>query len=112
MLDDDLFEGGYCLGLTKMVTGVTIFLSLIAYLLMGFIWGLWHPGWIVFFAIPVLPSLAAAINERNPHKFLYFFLVTAVYLLVGFLKGVWHPTWVMFLTVPIYSIIASFINKM
>ena len=25
----------------------------IAYLLMGFVWGLWHPGWLVFMIIPI-----------------------------------------------------------
>ena len=98
-------------GITGLVAGLSVFLSLIAYIVMGSVWGLWHPGWIVFFAIPVFPTLPAAIKERNPNVFCYPVLVTAVYLLVGFMWGLWHPLWVLFLTIPAYSVIADFIKK-
>ena len=94
-----------------LVAGLTVFLSLIAYILMGCIWDLWHPGWIVFFAIPVFPTVPAAIKERNPNVFCFSVLVTAIYLIVGFVCGLWHPLWVLFLTIPVYSIIADFIKK-
>ena len=35
------------------VTGIVSLLCVAAYMLMGFVWGLWHPGWIIFFAIPI-----------------------------------------------------------
>lgn len=98
-------------GITGLVAGLTVMLSVIAYLVMGFVWDLWHPAWIVFFAIPVLPTIPAAIKEKNPNVFCYPVLVTAVYLLVGFLFGLWHPLWVLFLTIPVYAIIAEFIKK-
>lgn len=25
----------------------------VAYLLLGFVWGLWHPGWLVFMLVPI-----------------------------------------------------------
>ena len=28
----------------------------IIYLLLGFECGLWHPGWLIFFAIPILDA--------------------------------------------------------
>ena len=98
-------------GVTGLVAGLTVFLSLIAYIIMGSVWGLWHPGWIVFFAIPVLPTLSEAIIRRDAHTFCYPVFITAVYLIVGFVCGLWHPMWVLFLTIPVYSIIADFINK-
>ena len=102
---------GCHVGITGLVAGLTVVLSLIAYLLMGCIWGLWHPGWIVFFAIPVFPTVPAAIIEKNPNAFCFPVLVTAVYLLVGFVWGLWHPLWVLFLTIPAYAVIADFIKK-
>ena len=98
-------------GITGLVAGLTIFLSLIAYILMGCVWNLWHPGWIVFFAVPVIPTLPAAIEGRDPHTFCYPVLITGVYLLLGFGWGLWHPLWVLFLTIPVYSIVADFIKK-
>lgn len=101
----------YHSGITGLVAGLTVLLSIIAYLVMGCVWGLWHPGWIVFFAIPVFPTLAEAINKKDPHIFGFPVFITAVYLLSGFVWGLWHPLWVLFLTIPVYSIIADFIKK-
>lgn len=98
-------------GVTGLVAGLSVFLSLIAYIVMGCVWDLWHPGWIVFFAIPVFPTIPAAIKEKNPNVFCFPVLVTAIYLIVGFVCGLWHPLWVLFLTIPVYSIIADFIKK-
>ena len=41
-------------------------LATIAYLLMGFIWNLWHPGWIVFLTIPVYYCVVEAIFGKSP----------------------------------------------
>ena len=35
------------------IIAATPFISLIIFLLMGYIWGLWHPGWIIFLTIPI-----------------------------------------------------------
>jgi hypothetical protein len=35
------------------VTGIVAILCAVGYMAMGFFWGLWHPGWIIFFAIPI-----------------------------------------------------------
>ena len=35
------------------MTGVVALLCVIIYLLLGFVWHLWHPSWIIFFAIPI-----------------------------------------------------------
>ncbi len=94
-----------------VVAGVTVMLCCIAYFLMGGIWGLWHPGWIVFLAIPVLPTVAGAIERKDPHVFCFPVLVVAIYLLLGCQWGLWHPWWVIFFTIPIYYIIIDFIKR-
>lgn len=94
-----------------VAASVTVMLSCIVYFLLGGIWHLWHPAWIVFLAIPVVPTLVSAIQERDPNVFCFPVLVTAVYLLLGCQWGLWHPWWVIFFTVPVYYVIADFIKK-
>lgn len=94
-----------------VVAGVTVMLSCIAFFLLGGIWHLWHPAWIVFLAIPVMPTVVGAIEKKDPRVFCYPVLVTAVYLLLGCQWGLWHPWWVIFFTVPIYYIICDFFKK-
>lgn len=91
--------------------GIAVMLSCVAYFIMGGIWGLWHPGWIVFFVIPIAPTLTEAIVKKDPNQFAYPVIVVAAYLLSGFLAGLWHPMWVLFLTIPVYYIAISFFKK-
>lgn len=88
-----------------VVSGATVFVCCIVYFLLGGLSDLWHPAWIVFFAIPVTPTLAEAIIKKDANIFCFPVLVTAVYLLLGCQWGLWHPWWVVFFTIPIYYII-------
>lgn len=94
-----------------LVAGITVMVCCIAYFLMGGIWGLWHPAWIIFFAIPVIPTIAGAIQKKDAKVFCYPVLVTAIYLLLGCQWKLWHPWWVIFLTIPIYYIVIDFFRK-
>ena len=80
-----------------------ILLVTAAYLIMGFLWNLWHPGWIVFLLIPLFSSVVEAIRHREMHRFEFPLLVTVVYLVMGFVRGLWHPGWIVFLTIPLYE---------
>lgn len=90
---------------------ITIFLCIIAYIVIGTTMHLWHPTWIIFFAIPLVASIIEAIINRNPSNFAYPILVVTAYLLVGFLTDLWHPYWFLFLTIPLFYIITSLIDK-
>lgn len=81
----------------------------ILYLVIGVVWNAWHPGWLLFFFIPIWHSLVEAVCKRNPNCFAYPVFVTLVYLCLGFFGFLWHPGWVVFLTIPLYySLIAWF----
>lgn len=41
-----------------MVTGLVALLAVITYMILGFAFGLWHPGWLVFMAIPISATIA------------------------------------------------------
>jgi len=82
-----------------------------AYLAMGFLLDLWHPGWLIFLAIPIYYELAAMAAAADIRKKLNLFpiapLCVLVYLLLGFYVNVWHPSWMIFLLIPLYYVLVS-----
>lgn len=94
----------------KKICEITPFVSLIAFLLLGYLKNLWHPGWLVFLAIPLVP-LILSLFDHNKKKITAVFtvFVVVVYLSIGLIFHLWHPTWIMFLLIPIVDII--FKNK-
>jgi hypothetical protein len=88
-------------------------LCVVAYLLMGFLGKLWHPGWLVFFAIPLYHWGVDCVIHRRMRGLPTFIVATvcfAVYLGLGFGLKLWHPTWVMFFAIPIVASLESFFN--
>ncbi len=78
-------------------------LTVIVFLLLGFLGGWWHPGWIVFLTIPVYYMIVEAAEKKKPLlDGAYPVLMAIVYLLLGFCGGWWHPGWIVFLTIPLY----------
>lgn len=72
-----------------------------AYLVLGFVFGAWHPGWIIFLTIPLfyLPS-----SQRTPLRLLGNpVMITIIYLLLGCFCNLWHPGWLIFLTIPLFQ---------
>lgn len=72
-----------------------------AYLVLGFVFGAWHPGWIIFLTVPMfyLPD-----SQRAPVRLLGNpVMVTIIYLLLGTMCDLWHPGWLVFLLVPLLN---------
>lgn len=71
------------------------------YLLLGFVFNLWHPGWLVFLTIPLHYMNPSSSMERwcNP------VMITLIYLVMGFFFGLWHPGWMVFLAIPVAAIV-------
>lgn len=82
-------------------------LIVVAYLLIGSLFGAWHPGWLLFLLIPLWHSLAEAIEKHNPNVFAYPVLATIIFFILGFFFDAWHPGWVIFVTIPAYYSIAN-----
>ena len=90
------------------INGTVVILVVIAFLILGFL-GLWHPGWIVFFLIPIIVTFIGAIVKKDINEFAFPVLVAAIYLLLGSIYHWWHPGWIVFLTIPLYyTIIGAF----
>lgn len=81
--------------------------SVIVYLILGFCFNLWHPGWLIFLLVPFVSGIVDSIRHRNPSEFPYPIIVAFAYLTLGFLFDMWHPWWILFLTIPVYYSILS-----
>ena len=92
---------------SSIVNGVTFLLCTLAYLLIGFLCNLWHPGWILFFVPFIVGGIFDTIAKRNPSTFPIVFIVTAVYLLLGCGFNMWHPYWAIFCVIPAYYIVVE-----
>lgn len=77
-------------------------LVIVAYLLMGLLGNLWHPGWLIFFLIPIYYATGESIKHKSANMFPLPVIVVGVYLLLGFLKNWWHPGWIIFAAIPLY----------
>ncbi len=70
------------------------------YLVLGSVFGLWHPGWLVFLTIPLhyMHPRTRLQQLCNP------VMVTLIYLVLGFFFHLWHPGWLIFLVIPLGAI--------
>ncbi len=89
---------------------VVLVIVTIVYLVMGYCRNLWHPGWIIFFLVPILNGLISSIINRRMKDFPYPVAVAAVYLVMGFCWNLWHPVRAVF-TIPMYYGLISVIRR-
>ena len=88
------------MGIRGKIVAATPMITVIIYLLLGFCANAWHPGWIVFLAIPIMPIILGRVTFCA----LYPILTVLAYLLMGFVWDLWHPGWIIFLTIPVVEI--------
>ncbi|MBQ8877912.1 MAG: helix-turn-helix transcriptional regulator [Lachnospiraceae bacterium] len=84
----------------------------IAYIIIGCAYNAWHPGWLLFFLIPIWHSLVEAIERKDANRFAYPVLVVLAYLSIGIFKMLWHPGWVLFLTIPLYYSLCEYFKAL
>lgn len=97
-----------------LVSFMVTFGVLIAYLLCGFIGGLWHKAWVLFLLAAFVPSMFEAYHEKDVSRFQYGMFIVFLYLLLCvwvFNFDLWHPLWVLFLTIPIYHTLVGLFKK-
>lgn len=95
----------------KSASGLVALICVLVYCVLGACFNLWHPGWLIFIAIPCIITLIEAINKRNWRIFAYPVFVVFLYLLIGFYAHRWHPAWILFVTIPLYYVLGDFISK-
>lgn len=75
---------------------------IIAYIIIGAVFGIWHPTWIMLLLVPVFGSVVKCVRRRSARYFAYPVFAVCAFLTMGFLWWLWHPGWVIFPTVPLY----------
>lgn len=81
------------------------FIAIIIYSWLAFGYGLWHPGWLVFFIIPISVFI---FDPRIKGKAFVIpmtaFISVITLILVGSIWGMWHPTWLILILIPMVAI--------
>lgn len=83
---------------------------IVAYIIIAFYTGDWHPLWIMLLIIPIIEGIISAFKHRNLNRFPFPVLLILYYLYEGFYHGIWSPTWLVFLTIPIYYSLVNYIK--
>ena len=112
----------------KIVTDMLFPLVTVAYLIMGFVWDLWHPGWLIFVVAALLSPILSAINrpKLRPKKkgshpgpvvdwdrinaafcAIVFLVAIPAYLVLGIVWNLWHPGWLIFVGATVLCGISS-----
>lgn len=93
----------------RKISAVMPLLSLVAFLVLGFCFKLWHPGWVVFLSIPLSEIFIDIFNKRGKALWSSIALLVSsiVYVFLGFAFHAWHPGWLVFFLVPIVAILAE-----
>ena len=95
------------------VVGLVALLCVGIFMILGFVFGWWHPGWIIFLAIPLTSMIADLIKNKGKSDVLVGLvavLAAVVFLILGFSMGIWHVAWLVFLLIPITAIIRNMIR--
>lgn len=101
--DDEDFDEGSIRG---KITGITPFVCLIVFFILGFYKDLWHPGWMVFFLIPIVPMVLKIFSKKRVSIVGFLsLLISIAYVVFGFLYDWWHPGWIIFFLIPIVGIL-------
>ncbi len=82
------------------------FIIAVVYVVLGVIYNLWHPAWLLFLLISVYYDFVKMFTSKSLYKKLHHFpvamLSTLTYLCLGFFADLWHPSWLVFLIIPLY----------
>lgn len=90
---------------TKIIA-VMPFISVLTFFVLGFYADLWHPGWMVFLAIPMTAILLQTRLKEGLVALMPFLSVIA-FLILGWGFGLWHPGWLVFLSIPVTAILLN-----
>ena len=71
-------------------------LATLIFLGLGFIWGLWHPGWLVFVAAWIVEEIIDWV-KTGKFGFSIYGVAGIGFILMGFVFGLWSHAWLIFI---------------
>ncbi len=88
------------------IIGVTPFIALLIYLVLGFVGDLWHPGWLVFMLVPIVGAFLGTENVKDGVMGGTVLIIFTIFLLLGLIVGFpWHIAALIFIFVPAMGVI-------
>ena len=89
------------------ITGATPLIVTAVYLLIGFTTHVWHPTWLLFLLIPLVPIVLYGIgNGKKSITGIVTILTVISYFILGCF-GYWHPGWIVFFIIPITGVLVG-----
>jgi len=75
-------------------------LALVTYLIIGFVWGMWHPGWLVF---PAAWSIGEIIifSKSNKREVEFYGIASLIFFVLGFHFDLWQYAWLSYVVAAI-----------
>ncbi len=88
------------------IIGVTPFIAVFIFLLIGFTKDVWHPTWLVFMSVPIVGAFLATENIKDAIMGGTTLIVVTIFMAVPLLSEIpWHLSAFIFLFVPIVGVI-------
>lgn len=95
------------------IIGLVAVLAGAAYFVIGFGFGKWHPGWLVFLSIPLAAIIFDIFKKKDLGGSvvgLVAVLATVAFMLMGTLLGIWQVAWLVFLLIPVTAIVINIVK--
>jgi cobalamin biosynthesis protein CobD/CbiB len=70
-------------------------LATLIFLIIGFVWNLWHPGWAIFIFAWLLEEIVT-YAKTGKLKISIYGIAAVIFLVLGFVFGVWSYSWLVF----------------
>lgn len=96
------------------IIGLIAVLAAAAFFVLGFVYGKWHPGWLVFLVVPIAAIIIDAIRKKDVSGSIIGLIAVsaaAVFFILGIMFDIWSVSWLVFLAIPLAAIIIEISKK-
>lgn len=94
----------------RVLIKIMPFIAVIIFLGLGYGLEAWHPGWLVFFSIPISAILLTPYKKRRLTGLTPFIAVTIFILIGTYVDKGYNYSWMAFLLIPLVGAIESAID--
>ena len=70
-------------------------LAVLGYLILGLVWGLWHPGWVIFFVAWLAEGIMTYV-KTGKLKISVYGIAAIIFVIVIVFFREWRYTWLVF----------------
>lgn len=79
------------------------------YIYLGFAFGWWHPGWLIFLLIPIGGMLYDSLLKKEKHPLVSYmpFISVILFIIIGEIWNAYAFSWLAFLLIPMVGILTE-----